>query len=142
MNSLPFSLPSRALKSQTSGCSPRWHWDMQAGVPHHCDISQPHPNKLFFSLVFPCSSPSVPHAVSIFHHHFAIAGIVKYLSPESENVMPTLLTVLSQLSLCTFLWGAVLSHTISSTRLVLVLTSTPETAFKTLIKASLHQSPS
>lgn len=56
VSSLPFSPTSRALKSQTSGCSQRWHWDVQAGVPHHCDISQSHQNKLFFPLVFPCSS--------------------------------------------------------------------------------------
>lgn len=53
-SSVPFSPTSRALKSQTSGRSQRWHWDMQAGVPHHCDISQSHQNRLFFSLVYPC----------------------------------------------------------------------------------------
>lgn len=74
---------------------------------------QSHQNKFFFSFVSLVLAPSVPHAksVSIFHHPLPVSGTAKYLSPESENVMPTLLAVLSQLSLCPFLWGTVLSHT-------------------------------
>lgn len=112
VSSLPFSPTSRALKSQTSGCSQRWHLAVQAGMPHHCNILQSHQKALFF-LVFPYSS-SLGSPCKVCLHippSSCLGRNSKHLSPESENVMPTLLAVLSQLSLCTFLWGTVLSHT-------------------------------
>lgn len=108
VSSLPFSPTSRALNSQTSGCSLRWHWDTQAGVPHHCDIKT-----RSFPPVFPCSSSLSPPCKACLHlpPSSCCSRNSQTAQPESENAMPTLLSVLSQLSPCTFLWGTVLSHT-------------------------------
>lgn len=103
-----------------------------------------------FSWSSPLLPPSIPYARSVptFYHHLAIARTAKYLSLESAkyNVMPTLLTVLSQLSPCIFLGVTILSHTpfLHQTKhhsywyspLLLKQPSKP------LSKASLYQSPS
>lgn len=123
------------------GCRP-----MAATLTHFCSGSK----TSSFSWFSPLLPPSIPYARSVptIYHHLAIARRAKYLSPESAkyNIMPTLLTVLSQFSPCIFLGVTILSHTpfLHQTKhhsywyspLLLKQPSKP------LSKASLYQSPS
>lgn len=143
VSSLPFLPMWRALKSQADGCSRRWQWGTQADkqVWGKCVTTLTHftaaakqalfPSfPLFFLPQFPMQGLPPSSTITL-----PSQGQPNTLAQSEQNIMPTLLAVSSHLPLSV----TILSHTQTfpppdQAPLLLVLTSTLETAFKTLIE--------